>query len=468
MSRRPVSITAGATIAFVAALAVAAALLLALLPMRNNAVIERLETRSLVARAEMIAQHLQRDEAGHWRLDLPQDVAAAFSIVYGRASYAIVTAEGDFLMGAGTSAPLAIPGPSLHGFTLERNGRALQGVALPATVEGQALSIQVAEDLRHPDVLLDDAAEGLTQDVARLVLPVFLALSAILLLALRRVRRPLRMLAARAEALSPARPGERLPEEDVPVELLPLVRRLNGLLERVEAAQAEQRGFVADAAHELRTPLAVLQAHLDLLRDREAAAALGQDLWVLERMVGQLLAIAELDDLALNAAVPVDLRALVRDVAALLRPLAEARDVTIAFDMPQAPVMLPAQEEALAQALANLLENAIGHAPGGSTVGVALRQDATTCVLEVRDSGPGVPEHERKLIFRRFWRARRRQDSRRRGVGLGLAIVQRAAEIHGGAVAVEAAPGGGALFSLRLPRQPRALTATWPQGSIET
>ena len=322
MTRRPVSITAGATLAFLASLAVAAALLLALLPMRNNAVIQRLETRSLVARAEMIAQHLQQDESGNWRLELPQEVAAAFSIVYGRASYAIVTAEGDFLMGAGAAAPLAIPAPTLQGFTLERNGRELQGVALPATVDGKQLSIQVAEDLRHPDVLLDDAADGLTRDIAWLVLPVFLALSAILMLALRRVRKPLRMLAARAENLSPARPGERLPEEDVPVELLPLVRRLNGLLDRVEAAQAEQRGFVADAAHELRTPLAVLQAHMDLLRDREAAAALGQDLWVLERMVGQLLAIAELDDVALAPAGPVDLRQLAHDVAALLRPLA--------------------------------------------------------------------------------------------------------------------------------------------------
>lgn len=454
MTRRPVSITAGATLAFLASLAVAAALLLALLPMRNNAVIQRLETRSLVARAEMIAQHLQQDESGNWRLELPQEVAAAFSIVYGRASYAIVTAEGDFLMGAGAAAPLAIPAPTLQGFTLERNGRELQGVALPATVDGKQLSIQVAEDLRHPDVLLDDAADGLTRDIAWLVLPVFLALSAILMLALRRVRKPLRMLAARAENLSPARPGERLPEEDVPVELLPLVRRLNGLLDRVEAAQAEQRGFVADAAHELRTPLAVLQAHMDLLRDREAAAALGQDLWVLERMVGQLLAIAELDDVALAPAGPVDLRQLAHDVAALLRPLAEARDVTIETRLPATRVTLPGQEEALAQAIANLLENAIGHAPEGSAVTLALRSEVGLHVLDVSDAGPGIPEHERKLIFRRFWRARRRQDSRRRGVGLGLAIVQRAAVIHGGSVAVEEAPGGGALFSLRLPAAP--------------
>jgi signal transduction histidine kinase len=170
-------------------------------------------------------------------------------------------------------------------------------------------------------------------------------------------------------------------------------------------------------------------------------------------MVGQLLAIAELDDIARAPAEPMDLRALTRDVAGLLRPLAEARGVTIQTHLPPEPVLLPAQEEALAQAIANLLENALGHAPEGSAVTVALRGDPDACVLEVSDAGPSIPEHERKLIFRRFWRARRRQDSRRRGVGLGLSIVRRAADIHGGSVAVEEAPGGGALFSLRLPRR---------------
>ena len=128
--------------------------------------------------------------------------------------------------------------------------------------------------------------------------------------------------------------------------------------------------------------------------------------------------------------------------------------MTIETRLPATRVTLPGQEEALAQAIANLLENAIGHAPEGSAVTLALRSEAGLHVLDVSDAGPGIPEHERKLIFRRFWRARRRQDSRRRGVGLGLAIVQRAAVIHGGSVAVEEAPGGGALFSLRLPAAP--------------
>jgi len=451
VSRHPVSLTAGAALAFLSALAVAALLLLVLLPLRNAAVIERLELRSLAGRAESIAEHLGRTPEGGWTLTLPQEMAAAFSTAYGRARYAVVSGDGAFLLGSGTDTPLAIPGPVAQGFSLRRNGRELQGLAVPVVVDGETLSIQVAEDLRHPDVLLDDAAEGLAADIAWLVLPVFLVLSAILLMALARLRRPLRMLAARAEALSPARPAERLPEEEVPSELLPLVRRLNGLLERAEAARTEQQRFIADAAHELRTPLAVLQAHLDLLRDRDAATALGRDVWVLERMVAQLLAVAELEDAALGTPGTLDLRQLAADIAALLRPLADRRAVALALALPPAPLPLRGWEEALSQAIANLLENAIGHAPDGSTVTLALRPDGEGAVLEVADAGPGVPEHERKLIFRRFWRARRRLEGRRQGVGLGLSIVRRAAAIHGGTVAVEAAPGGGALFRLVLP-----------------
>ncbi|MBE9607415.1 sensor histidine kinase N-terminal domain-containing protein [Acetobacteraceae bacterium H6797] len=446
--RGPASLTAGATAAFIAALAVAAAMLLVLLPLRNNAVIDRLEERSLAQRAQMIAEHLSWAD-GHWNLRLPPDIAAAFSPVYGRSSFAVVTPEGEFVTGAGINQPLAVPAEEAQSFAVERGGRLLQGIALPVEVNGRKLSIQVAENLRHPDVLLDDAAVSVAQDVAWLVLPVFLILSLVLVVALHRLRRPLRMLAARAEALTPLRAGERLPEEEVPSELLPLVRRLNGLLERAEEAQAEHRAFLADAAHELRTPLAVLRAHLDLLRDEKAAVALNADIWELDRMVAQLLAIAELDQNHVEPPEPVDLTQLAEDIAVLLRPLAEAQGVAVTVSGPA--VVMEAQLEAMSQVIANLLENAIGHAPEGSTVAIRVKREGGQAVLEVSDAGPGVPQHERKLIFRRFWRSRRRRDGRRRGVGLGLPIVLRAVELHRGKVEVEQSEQGGALFRVVLP-----------------
>ena len=167
----------------------------------------------------------------------------------------------------------------------------------------------------------------------------------------------------------------------------------------------------------------------------------------MERMVGQLLTVAALDDVSLKPNTIVDLRVLAADLSGMLEPLAVSRGVTLRQDYPEEPVTFFAEEEALSQAIVNLLENAIGHAPEGSAVTIAVRPGPT---LEVSDAGCGVPEHERKLIFRRFWRTRRRLDRKRRGAGLGLAIVRRAAEIHGGTACVCDAPGGGALFRVAL------------------
>ena len=284
--------------------------------------------------------------------------------------------------------------------------------------------------------------------LAWIVLPVFLALCGAMLWMLQRVKQPLRELADQAKRITSAAPGERLAEAAVPSELLPLILAFNEALARIEAAQSEQRAFVADAAHELRTPLAVLQAHLDLMRDQDAAAALGRDLMVLERVVGQLLTIAALDDRTLHPDVALDLRVLASDLVEHLTPLARKARVTLQLDVPPVPVVILAEEESLSQAIVNLMENAIGHSPEQSSVSIAVLPDG---VLEVSDMGPGVPEHERKLVFRRFWRSRRRFSTSRKGAGLGLAIVARAAEIHGGTVSIETAASGGARFVLRLP-----------------
>ncbi|WBV45478.1 ATP-binding protein [Pseudoroseomonas cervicalis] len=455
MRGRPGSLAAGATLAFLAALLAAALLLVGLLALRNDQAMRQLETRALMQRAQSIARHLSFAPESGWRLSLPPDIAAAFSSLYGRAAYAVVDQHGEHLLGSNTDTPLLIPSATPPGrrgvplpFTLEREGREWRGLALPVRIDGRALSIQVAEDLRHPDVLLDDAASGFLRDVAWVVLPVFLALGCATLWMLRRVKQPLTLLAAEASRISADAPGERLSEAAVPSELVPLVRGMNRALERIEAGQAEQREFVADAAHELRTPLAVLQAQIDLMADRAAAAALGKDLAVLERLVGQLLAIAALDAPGLRPDTRLDLRALTDDLAALLRPMAALRGITLRTRQPAAAVPVLAEEEALSQAIANLLENAIGHSPEGAAVEVTVGADGSVLV---EDAGPGVPEHERRLVFRRFWRSRRRADRRRGGAGLGLSIVQRAALLHGGGVSVGASRLGGAAFRLWVP-----------------
>lgn len=452
MRLRPASLATGAGLAFLAALLVAAVILLGLLVLRNDQAMRGLEQQSLLHRAQTIAYHLSWQADAGWRVNLPRDVAAAFSPHYGRAVYAVVDKASGELVAGNVEHPLSLDmetGGQPRGFTLRRDGREWHGLSLGTRIDGRPVSIQVAEDLEHPDVLLDDASAGFLRDVGWVVLPVFLALGLATVWMLRWIKQPMLRLSADASRMSLQVPGERLDESAVPSELLPLVRSMNTALDRIEAGQAEQRGFVADAAHELRTPLAVLQARIDLIRDRAVAESLEKDLAVLDRLIAQLLAIAALDAPGLRPDSRLDLRQLAADLVGLVRPLAARRQVAIELRQGTAPMLVLAEEEALSQAIVNLLENAQGHAPPGSKVVVTVEEDGA---LLVEDAGPGIPEHERQLVFRRFWRTRRRTLPRRSGAGLGLAIVKRAAELHGGSVSVGESELGGAAFRLVIPR----------------
>jgi signal transduction histidine kinase len=190
--------------------------------------------------------------------------------------------------------------------------------------------------------------------------------------------------------------------------------------------------------------LAVLGAHIDTLADKKSAAALREEIAGMSRLVGQLLRIAELDALDRAPDDPVDLHALAIEVASSLAPLALKERKSIALTGAPGPAWVRGDGEALHQALRNLVENALSHTPKGTTVEITLDADGR---VEVTDAGPGVPAELRDKIFQRFFRVDRRTD----GAGLGLAIVAKVAETHGGNVRVENAVGGGARFVLELP-----------------
>jgi signal transduction histidine kinase len=215
-----------------------------------------------------------------------------------------------------------------------------------------------------------------------------------------------------------------------------------------------QREFIADAAHELRTPLAILRARIDMIGDEKTAEPLRRDVDTMGRTVAQLLDIAEMEGLRVDEAECADLQRLAAETVAHVAPLALARRRDIELSGAEGPVWVRGNAEALSRAVRNLVENAIHHTPEGTTVSVDV-DDAG--IVRVSDRGPGVPYEDRELIFRRFWR----RDRRRTGnAGLGLSIVARVVEAHGGSIAVGDREGGGAVFAITLqPPTPRARTA---------
>ena len=267
--------------------------------------------------------------------------------------------------------------------------------------------------------------------------------------------RPLDRL-ARAAAARTAAALEPFAEEGVPVEALPLVRSLNELLDRLRAALAAQRAFVADAAHELRTPLAALKLQLQLAErapDAGArAAALGELAGGLERgahLVQQLLTLARQDPGADHAQAvgAVSLAALVRQAVADHAVLAEARGIDLGAEQADEGAVVTGDATGLRTLLANLVDNAIRYTPPGGRVDVSAGAGAGGApYLEVSDTGPGIPAPERERVFDRFYRAPGAGET---GSGLGLAIVKAIAERHGAAVSLLDRPGGGLTARVR-------------------
>lgn len=281
----------------------------------------------------------------------------------------------------------------------------------------------------------------LLEHVVLPIAPLAALLLAFSLWQVRRLTRPLREAAAEVDALDPAVLGGRLTEPRNPQEVRVLVEAMNRALARIEAGTRLVREFNANAAHELRTPLAIMRLAIDRLPPSEAADQLRDDVSGLTRIVTQMLDLAQADAMIAGADAPVDLKALSEDLVAQMAPLAWAAKRDIRFFADGAPVV-DGHAEAIARALRNLIENGLRHTPEGSAVTVTVGPGPR---IGVSDQGPGVPPEDRQRVFERFWRADRERSD---GAGLGLGIVQATMEAHGGEARVEEAEGGGALFLL--------------------
>lgn len=238
-------------------------------------------------------------------------------------------------------------------------------------------------------------------------------------------------------------------EEGLPEEVRPLVAELNLLFERVRRAFDAQKHFVADAAHELRSPLAALKLQVQLLRRASDPAAHEQAVQRLAagidratRLVEQLLTLArnEAHAAAGGETVPVDLAALAREAIADALPGAESRRIDLGLARADA-VSVAGHVDALRILLRNLVDNAVKYTPEGGRVDLTVQQEGGGVVLVVEDSGPGLAESDRERVWDRFYRA---PDAGASGSGLGLAIVRSVAQLHGAELALDrsAALGG--------------------------
>lgn len=341
----------------------------------------------------------------------------------------------------------------LHGSAGQISGAVANGLPYRLYVgRGGHWSLLVAAPVLPTGWLIGALGGALTVDM-------LIALPLVLLplwLAVTRALAPLRKLSGQIAARGP---DDLSPIATVPVhaELQPLVHSLDHLLARLRLKLAREQAFIEDAAHELRTPMAVLaaQAHVlaesvDAAQRAEAQRRLAQAIARAAHLVSQLLDLARLDQQGPRPAPSeVDVAELLRGILAAVAPAALARQIGLSLEAP-ARLMYPLEVAPFESIVQNLLNNALAYVPNHSRVELHLQATSHGLLLRVADDGPGIAQALRALVFERFYRG---SDHATPGAGLGLAIVREAALRLGGAVHLsEGIDGHGCTFTLTLAR----------------
>jgi two-component system OmpR family sensor kinase len=313
--------------------------------------------------------------------------------------------------------------------------------------------VQVAQPMRA-------RRELATSMALRTIVPllaVLPALGLLIWLTISQGLKPLERVAA-AVARRSSTLLEPVGESGLPSEVQPLVRALNGLLERLGQALAAQRSFIADAAHELRTPLTAVHLQAQLAERaateaerRQALADLKSGLERATRLSEQLLTLArEEPGVAERPMVAVDLSELAREVIAELAPLAEAKAIDLGLNASWT-ASVRGDADALRVLVSNLIDNALRYTPDGGKVDVNVAAEGDRVALSVRDTGPGIAPAERARVFDRFYRGQG-TGAGIPGSGLGLAIVRSVADRHGAEIALGEGIGGSGLgVTVRFP-----------------
>src|SRR5574338_300714 len=415
--------------------------------------VERVFDHWLLDDASALARQV-RAEQGEVRVDLPSAAEAFISYDATDTTYFIVDVKERTVAGK-----TEIPTHGTHvasyaagiAYDARMDGHRVRVAAVRVVLpDASPVTVRVAET-----VLKRERARG---ELLWMLVPAAATSSAAAALsidyAVRRTTRLLENIALRWNASSQASLAP-IQADDVPLELAPFAAALNDLLARIRALLAREREFVANAAHQLRTPLTALRLGLaraakapDLATARSTLEELDAATERTTRLIQQLLTLGRIDPEARASLefVGTDLVALARQVGEAHMDMALAKGIDLALDTPPEPLPVPLHPELFAEALSNLLDNALHYTPRGGRVIIGFQQDPPG--VRIADSGPGIPEAERERVFERFARGRQASGP---GAGLGLAIVREIAALHGAEVSIGTSPLGGAEALIRFP-----------------
>jgi signal transduction histidine kinase len=430
---------------------VATVIVIAFLMSRAYDTARSLGDRELVGRANDIARYVSVGANGLARIDMPPNLTEIYNSKSGSDIFAIRDANDRIIAAAPQTFgdlvatwPRAAAEPVHFSVGLGAERGDYDGLSIRVETMAGPMSVWVGRSIANAAAAYSLLRKFIHDTIWAVSLLVLAAL-AIGILAIRSGLKPVREISEMAATIAPHRMSVRLPVNGLPSEVAPLVSAVNRALDRVEQGFSVQRQFTANAAHELRTPLAIITAALDEMEGNEGLAELKADVARMNRLVEQLLRVARLDAVVLDVTETVDINEIAKGVVASMAPWALTRGRTIGFTRSDTPVRAKGNKHAVSDALRNLIENAVVHSPSETEVLVRVQPDG---IVSVADRGPGIPRADRERIFDRFWRGRGAQFE---GVGLGLAIVKEIMKAHGGTASVADNPLGGTIFTLCFP-----------------
>jgi len=429
--------------------AVAAAISYGWLYLKQSHVEAYLRERTLVRQAQEVSSFISTSRDGSIYLDLPSKLSEAYNNPGSRYRYAVRDEAGRVVATSGRRVgPLQdfiqLQDRHIYEYRVDAENANMLGAAIRTDIGQKKFFTQVEQTVPMTQSLHAAVFNEFFMDGGWLGIPFLLAVLGISALTIRRSLAPLNELATLATKIDPGHSTLRLPSAGIPTEILPLVSSVNKVLDRLDEGLRQQREFNANAAHQLRTPLAVLGANIDTMADSGVAAKLRYDVEVMSRIVSQLLLVARLETLNIRLDERVDLCLTTRQAAENLGPIAISTHKTLEVEEPAAPVIIRGNGFVVNIAISNLIENALNHSPPGKAVRIRVTSGPS---VEICDSGPGIPAESREKIFERFWRG----EASKEGAGLGLAIVRRIMLALNGTVSVAEAHDGGAQFTLQFP-----------------
>jgi two-component system OmpR family sensor kinase len=411
---------------------------------RNTA---RYQESMLIDQAHAIAAALRRDGRGAVRVRLTGALQPIYATGYDGRAFIIVDRAGEVL--AASLNGRAIPwraAPRQTGLARFRSGQFI-GVSLSVGTADRQIWIVVSQDENGPGAILDDVSSSFLWQYLGILLPILLLLPVINSFVIRRLVLGVRAVSQSAAEIEATNLHLRLDENRLPEEIVPLVHATNRLLHRLEAGFRQQGEFVANVAHELRTPLAVMRVRLDMVADPAVRAVLDRQIERLSHVVSQLRDLASLERFTADQTERFDLSVLASETIADMAPSVLGEEHSIELVGEESGLVIVGSRTLIGLALTNLINNAVRHTPPGTAITVRVLPEA----LWVEDNGPGVTTLDEDLVVRRFWRAdRARSDS----AGLGLSIVQRIVDVHRGSFSISNRPDGGAVFKLGFRSEP--------------